>query len=575
MATGRYYDGAEHAYTNLDSESNQDADSPLPFGFFEFIYFVVMEAFGYHDGVDFAYANPGPENDEGTHTYNGPIPVDSAFLRLETDTAGDDEGVDHAHTDSHPGNNEDSEKHEDAEMDEGSEDSENSDDEDDDDDDEDDEDPWRLLPFDAEFLQTWATVVRNELMNSGNDTAPVECTSVLDPMSGSYNTVFPLVFSDGIRWALKVPQTIPSGGFDASAAHTLTTEALAIRFIKQETTIPVPEVHRFHAGMDNSLQYPYILTDFIDGVPLYEVWFDHSEPELLESRRMNALQDIASAMVQLGKFTFSRGGSPVFDSNGRISDVGSERKADVAASLAAKDEDSEVWCDLGPFTNAKSYLLAMLDRRDPPPDEYSRGIYKLLRLFIDWLSELENLEDDGDFVLAHPDLDIQNIMVTKEGRVCGLIDWEGVAVVPACTGNLCYPSFLTRDWDSMAYSYDENGTAEENEKENSPEELQHFRAAYSNMIEKLYGSMGTKCPSWTRKSLLIENLKIAADNLVTTHGIVDKVFEEMGKDEEKPLEFDDEELDVYEVACELAEACLDEGKLELLKDRFLHLCNSL
>ncbi|KAI1189852.1 kinase-like domain-containing protein [Nemania serpens] len=391
-------------------------------------------------------------------------------------------------------------------------------------------------------------------------------------MSGSFNFVFPLVFSDGIRWALKVPQAATSEGFDASATHTLTTEAFALRFLKKETKIPVPEVHQFHAGFDNSLRYPFILTDFIDGVPLHKVWFDNSTPsDLLESRRMNALQDIAEAMVQLGKFTSPRGGSPTFGSNGRISDVGPLRMPDIAASLAAMD-DSELWRNLGPFTSAKSYLLALLDQRNPPPDNYSRGLYRLLQYFIDWLPELDEYRD-GDFVLTHPDLDIQNILVTEEGKVCGIIDWEGVAVVPECLGNLCYPSFLTRDWDPTAYTYDSSASAEENENENSPEELSHFRAAYCDMMGKLTESMGTGRPTWTRRSLAIQNLKIAADNPITTHGIVKSVFEQMKQDEDQPLVVDGEELFLYEFACDLVEGRVDEDTVELLKDRFLHLCN--
>ncbi|KAI1167431.1 kinase-like domain-containing protein [Nemania serpens] len=543
MATAGYDEGVDHAHTDSASENNEDAYSLLPFDS-EFLH-LEMDTSEWDDGVDHAHPDSDSEKGEDAEI---PLP-----FHYEMDTAGCDDGIDHAHPEPDP----------DSDSDSGSEDS---------------EDARIIFPFDNESLRPWATSLRNELMNSGDNTAPVECTAVRASLSGSYNTVFPLEFSDGVFWALKVPKAAASGDFDASAAHTLTTEALTLRILKRETTIPVPELHHFHAGLDNSLQYPYILTDFIEGVPLFHVWQGWSDnlatPEVLESRRMNALQDIAEAMVQLGKFTFTRGGSPTFDSSRRISDVGPLRRCDIAMSLATKC-DSQVWCDLGPFTNTKSHLLAMLDRRDPPPDEYSRGVYQLLRFFIEWLSELEGYDDDGEFVLAHPDLDYQNILVTDEGKVCGIIDWEGVEVVPACVGNLCYPSFLTRDWDTTVYDYDSSRTAEENKDENSPEELRHFRAAYCDMIEKLYGSMGTECPTWTRKSLVMQNLQIAADNPITTHGIVDKIFEEMKEASEKPLEVDGEELDIYEVACELAEGCLDEDTVELLKDGFLHLCNSM
>lgn len=46
-----------------------------------------------------------------------------------------------------------------------------------------------------------------------------------------------------------------------------------MQLLKRETTIPVPRVHAFHAGLDpdNSLGYPYILMDFVGGFPLPEI----------------------------------------------------------------------------------------------------------------------------------------------------------------------------------------------------------------------------------------------------------------------------------------------------------------
>ncbi|KAI0427747.1 kinase-like domain-containing protein [Xylaria sp. FL1042] len=445
----------------------------------------------------------------------------------------------------------------------------------------DNDDPYDLLQFGPETLCTWATSARNELIRSDEtnrqNTAPIECIKALVPISGSYNTVFPLQFSDGVCWALKVPQAAAQDGFDASAARSLTSEARTMLVLEKQTTIPVPKVHSVQPGPDNNLGSPYILTDFINGTPLPKVWFDHSAPEdVLESRRMQSLQDLAQAMIQLGQFTFSRSGCPEFDSQGIISGVGPLRTLDIAASLIVQRAEggTDIMCDLGPFKDATSYILSLFNRRNPPPDPFSTGIYKLLQLFVEWLSELKDYEDGG-FVLSHPDLDMQNILVTENGRICGIIDWEGVAVVPKCLGNLCYPSFLTRDWDPMIYNYDPSGTAEDNELENSPEELQRFRAAYCDMIGKLLGSRENESPKWTRRSLVIENLKIAADNPASTHGIIEKVFEEIKRNSPRALVIDGEDLHLYDIACDVAAGSINEGTLEVIKDGFLHLCNSV
>jgi RIO-like serine/threonine protein kinase len=68
----------------------------------------------------------------------------------------------------------------------------------------------------------------------------------------------------------------------------------------------------------------------------------------------------------------------------------------------------------------------------------------LLGLFIDLIPILPAGEDA--FVLIHPDLDSQNVIVSENGELLGHIDWDGVAAWPKSLGNTRYPSWLTRDW---------------------------------------------------------------------------------------------------------------------------------
>ncbi|EDN04842.1 predicted protein [Histoplasma mississippiense (nom. inval.)] len=51
----------------------------------------------------------------------------------------------------------------------------------------------------------------------------------------------------------------------------------------------------------------------------------------------------------------------------------------------------------------------------------------MLRLFFDLVCP----EDQGqqtEFVLTHPDYGIQNVMVSEDGRLLALIDWDGASV---------------------------------------------------------------------------------------------------------------------------------------------------
>ncbi|KAF2677620.1 hypothetical protein K458DRAFT_395887 [Lentithecium fluviatile CBS 122367] len=50
------------------------------------------------------------------------------------------------------------------------------------------------------------------------------------------------------------------------------------------------------------------------------------------------------------------------------------------------------------------------------------------------------------FVLRHTDLDMQNLLVSDDGTVTGIIDWNRVMAMPRCVGATAIPVFLRRDW---------------------------------------------------------------------------------------------------------------------------------
>lgn len=282
------------------------------------------------------------------------------------------------------------------------------------------------------------------------------CTVSSTPLFGAYHILFPLEFADGVRWILKVPATGYPGGFDSKAVRALNSEAMTMRLLKQDTEIPVPEVFSFDATFDNEVQCPFILMEFIRGIPLYDCWFDRScSEDVLEQRRKRALRGVAEAMLQLNKYTFNQGGAPVFDQDGNL-EIGPLRSVDIPAMLDRlrndEDDESTIFCELGPFKDQNSFLVSMLNRFKRPSDAHDQGLNKLLRLFIEWIP-CEHSAGAQVFVLSHPDLDIQNVIVSEEGEVCGLIDWDGIAAVPRCIGNERYPSWLTRDWDPMKYSF--------------------------------------------------------------------------------------------------------------------------
>jgi hypothetical protein len=50
------------------------------------------------------------------------------------------------------------------------------------------------------------------------------------------------------------------------------------------------------------------------------------------------------------------------------------------------------------------------------------------------------------FVLRHDDLNFQNILCNRTGRVIGILDWDECCTVPRCFGYSTVPVFLRYDW---------------------------------------------------------------------------------------------------------------------------------
>lgn len=144
-----------------------------------------------------------------------------------------------------------------------------------------------------------------------------------------------------------------------------------MRLIKRETTVPTPEVCFFNASTHNDLGCPFILMEYIEAVPLHEIWFkESSSTAVIEPRRAQILQDLAAAVVQLNQFTYRKGGRLLFDNNGNPTSVGTMRKLGLSSMLdqqrTSNLDEFFVFCEVGPFTDWKEFLLCMLDRRLPP-----------------------------------------------------------------------------------------------------------------------------------------------------------------------------------------------------------------
>lgn len=400
--------------------------------------------------------------------------------------------------------------------------------------------------------------------------APEPKPSVGQPLYGSYHVLFPVTFDDGLRWLVKIPINGTAAKWDELAASALACEANTMRLLKRQTSIPLPDVLDFSSTTENPLRCPYIVMTFIDGVSLYDVWFGHhlaaASTEATLSRRTRALQGIASAMAQLSQFSFRAGGQLIFDDDGQPVDTGPIRQVDNKAMLDRwfihKDpSDDPIYIEQPVSSDPQAYYTFMLDSH-PDQKPIPKGLALLLRQLITWIPQPNDIDP---FVLAHPDVDIQNFLVSAEGDLKGIIDWDGVAAVPRALGNERYPGWLTRDWDPAMYGYTESmdhGDEPEGVWEDSPETLASYRRIYEGLVsENCTGGKGSSesGASLCRMSLITENLFIAVNDPACRNDILRKVVAEIwiaaGKGEPP---------DIRELAAMFVEDNVEDGVMDIL-----------
>ena len=180
-----------------------------------------------------------------------------------------------------------------------------------------------------------------------------------------------------------------------------------------------------------------------------------------------------------------------------------------------------IFCELGPYHNATDYFQCMLDKHLQNQTAISQGTFQVLRLLLDWISKETPIETET-FVIAHPDFNLQNVLVAEDGTLQGLIDWDGVSTVPRSVGCL-FPKWLTLDWDPANYTYGMDLGWKIQPRQHSPTELKHYRALYAQFVaesvtkyQPQFGDIPPELAVITRRSLVIDSVNQAAKNPFST-----------------------------------------------------------
>ncbi|KAL1864821.1 hypothetical protein VTK73DRAFT_5633 [Phialemonium thermophilum] len=198
------------------------------------------------------------------------------------------------------------------------------------------------------------------------------CDETQTPKRGTFNWVVTLVFGDGVKWIFRSPLPGCFGSSERLEA-IVASEAATIKYLKNHSSIPVPQVFAYSAVESNPIGVRYILMSHADGVPLSSyMWktpqgldaaLDGESPEppaekrvLSEEDKKKVLAGVAGVMAQLMNVRFGRIGS-LFERD----DDGVAVGECLAPAFTWMGRDLLLRPQRGPFSSSWEFYVAQID----------------------------------------------------------------------------------------------------------------------------------------------------------------------------------------------------------------------
>ncbi|KAE8318371.1 kinase-like domain-containing protein [Aspergillus transmontanensis] len=312
-----------------------------------------------------------------------------------------------------------------------------------------------------------------ESINQGaNDVARFEKFA-----EGSFNRVFLVTMNDGTKLIARIPYPLIEPKYLVVASEVATLDYLRLH------DLPVPKVFGYSATSENAAGTEYIFMEYMRGRSLGDLWYGLSEDGC-----STIIRNIVNLEARLFKLQFPASGSlyytadlysktdrppvPIEDppSNGRFS-IGPET---TPRMWFGKRRELQV--ERGPYETAEAALtagakkelayLARFGKRLQPLERVYRGLYGYKE--VSHLGQVRNLEDylrvapylvPENFkslcqpTIRHPDWHPNNILVSDDLTITGLLDWQHGSILPLFL-NCGFPQHIWNCGDEVSESLD-------------------------------------------------------------------------------------------------------------------------
>ncbi|KPM39113.1 hypothetical protein AK830_g7468 [Neonectria ditissima] len=230
-------------------------------------------------------------------------------------------------------------------------------------------------------------------------------------------------------------------------------EVATMQYVAANTTIPVPKIHHWGVAEDNPLRLgPFIIMDYVEhettlshalNDPLVDSTGYHSlDPDIDEQKLRSLYRQMANIILQLSTLSFSQIGSLIYDEKG-FSTSGRPLIQNMNSLLDFTDCPASL-LPAHAFSTSNEWYSAMADmhltqltfqHNDAIEDEDdARDKYVARQLFRNLASEGHLATSEGSettFRLFSEDLRPSNVLIDKDLRVVGVVDWEFAYAAPA------------------------------------------------------------------------------------------------------------------------------------------------
>ncbi|KAK0462218.1 hypothetical protein IW261DRAFT_1528235 [Armillaria novae-zelandiae] len=219
------------------------------------------------------------------------------------------------------------------------------------------------------------------------------------------------------------------------------SEVATMRYVKEHTTIPVPDILFYDPDWDRKVGGEWMLMRYIDGINPAHLWRTLTDDQW--ETLCTSIADIWSQLMCL-RFKFIGSIYEQQDESERQYFIGPMAYLPIAGSIGSPEA-----CTSGPFLSSRDWLVAVANGKlsptwDHPPNPNPEQAHKWRETVIDTVKNSSLLEHDSrghqQIVLSHIDYSLHNILVDRDDptRVIAVVDWEGARTVPMWAAN---PSF--------------------------------------------------------------------------------------------------------------------------------------